>query len=338
MKRELMLGVIGLITVMGIGNARVEASSLRPVSTFSIVARDSVTGQMGVAVQSHWFSVGPVVPWAEAGVGAIATQSFVKIEYGPDGLDRLRSGESPQQALAAMLAADSGREVRQVAIVDAKGNVATHTGAKCVAYASHITGPGFSVQANLMADSTVPKAMAKAYTEAKGPLGKRLLAALRAAEHEGGDIRGRQSAAIVIVDGQRHDKPWQGKVVELRVEDNPDPVAELVRVYRLNEAYDWMNRGDGYSEKKDWDSASMAYGAAEKIAPQILELPFWHATTLANAGRVDEALPIFSRVFAKQHRWLELVPRLVPAGLLPNDSTVINRILRAAPAQRDSTQ
>jgi uncharacterized Ntn-hydrolase superfamily protein len=288
---------------------------------------------MGVAVQSHWFSVGPVVPWAEAGVGAIATQSFVRIEYGPDGLDRLRAGETPQQALAAMLAADSGRGVRQVAIVDAKGSVAAHTGAKCVAYASHITGPGFSVQANLMADSTVPRAMAKAYTETKGSLGRRLLAALRAAEGEGGDIRGRQSAAMVIVDGRRHDKPWQGRLVELRVEDHPDPVGELARVYRLSEAYDWMNRGDILSEKKQWDSAAVAYGAAEKIAPQIMELPFWHAVTLANSGRVDEALPIFGRVFAKQHRWLELVPRLVPAGLLPNDSTVVNRILRVAPAR-----
>jgi len=326
-----ILGAVTLVPVAGFLVVVGNASSLRPVSTFSIVARDSVTGQMGVAVQSHWFSVGPVVPWAESGVGAIATQSFVKIEYGPDGLDRLRAGETPQQALAAMLAADSGREVRQVAVVDAKGNVAANTGNKCVAYASHITGPGFSVQANLMADSTVPKAMAKAYTETKGTLGQRLLAALRAAEGEGGDIRGRQSAAIVIVDGQRHDKPWQGRLVELRVEDHPDPVSELVRVYHLNEAYDWMNRGDVYSEKKQWDSAAVAYGTAEKMAPHIMELPFWHAVTLANSGRVDQSLPIFGRVFAKERRWLQLVPRLVPAGLLPTDSTAINRILKTAP-------
>jgi uncharacterized Ntn-hydrolase superfamily protein len=266
-------------------------------------------------------------------VGAIATQSFVKIEYGPDGLDRLRGGETPEQALAAMLTADSGREVRQVAIVDAKGNVAAHTGAKCIAYASHITGPGFSVQANLMADSTVPRAMAQAYIETKGTLGDRLLAALHAAEGEGGDIRGRQSAAIVIVDGQRHDKPWQGKLVELRVEDHPDPVGELTRVYHLSEAYDWMNRGDVHSEKKQWDSAAVAYGTAEKMAPQIMELPFWHAATLANAGRVGDALPIFGRVFAKERRWIPLVTRLVQVGLLPNDTTVINRILRMVPTK-----
>jgi uncharacterized Ntn-hydrolase superfamily protein len=159
------------------------------------------------------------------------------------------------------------------------------------------------------------------------------LAALRAAEGEGGDIRGRQSAAIVIVDGQRHDKPWQGKLVELRVEDHPDPVGELVRVYHLNEAYDWMNRGDVYSEKKQWDSAAVAYGTAEKMAPHIMELPFWHAATLANTGRVDDALPIFGRVFAKERRWIPLVSRLVPAGLLPSDSGVVNRILRMAPGK-----
>lgn len=333
MRRGLILGRVTLLLVAGIAVVSANASNLRPVSTFSIVARDSVTGQMGVAVQSHWFSVGPVVPWAEAGVGAIATQSFVKIEYGPDGLDRLRAGEYPQQALAAMLAADSGREVRQVAIVDAKGNVAAHTGNKCIAYASHVTGPGFSVQANLMADSTVPKAMAKAYTETKGTLGQRLLAALHAAQGEGGDIRGRQSAAIVIVDGQRHDKPWQGKLVELRVEDHPDPIGELARVYRLSEAYDWVNRGDVYSEKKQWDSAAVAYGTGEKMAPQIMELPFWHAATLANSGRVEESLPIFRRVFAAERRWVDLIPRLVPAGLLPNDTAVVDRILSVAPAK-----
>lgn len=320
-----------VIFVLVIGLAVSAAGTTRPVSTYSIVARDSVTGQMGVAVQSHWFSVGPIVPWAEAGVGAIATQSFVKVDYGPDGLDRLRNGESPQDALDAMLAADSGREVRQVAIVDAKGNVAAHTGNKCIAYASHITGPGFSVQANLMAESTVPAAMADAYRTTTGPLAERMLAALRAAQGEGGDIRGRQSAAIVIVDGERHEKPWQGKVMELRVEDNPHPVEELTRLYKLQVAYDWMNRGDVFSEHAQWDSASVAYGTAEKLEPQIMELPFWHAATLAAAGRVDEALPIFKRVFAAESRWIELVPRLVPAGLLPDDPALIERILSVAP-------
>lgn len=308
-------------------------ASDRPVSTYSIVARDSATGQLGVAVQSHWFSVGPIVPWAEAGVGAIATQSLVKIDYGPDGLDRLGAGESPQQALDAMLAADSGRDVRQVAIVDAQGRVASHTGSKCIAYASHIVGEGFSVQANLMEDSTVPRAMAETYRKnARMPFAERLLSTLVAAEREKGDIRGRQSASILIVDAKKHEKPWQGKIMELRVEDHPAPLDELARVLRLQNAYDFMNRGDYYSEKKIWDSAAWAYGSAEKLAPEVVELPFWHAVTLASAGRVDDALPIFKRVFAAEpNRWDVLVPRLVRSELLPNDSLMIRRILEQAP-------
>ncbi len=308
------------------------ASELRPVATYSIAARDSATGQLGVAVQSHWFSVGPIVPWAEAGVGAIATQSFVKIDYGPDGLARLKSGESPEGALASMLAADSGREVRQVAIVDAQGRVAAHTGVKCIAYASHITGEGFSVQANLMEDSTVPRAMAAAYRKNLSlPFAERLLSALQAAEGEKGDIRGKQSAAILIVEGQKKEKPWQGKVMELRIEDHPAPLDELARLLRLQNAYDFMNRGDLYTEKQMWDSAAWAYGSAEKIAPEIIELPFWHAVTLASQGRIDDALPIFQRVFAAEPRWIALVPRLSASGLLPADTAVTGRILSVAP-------
>lgn len=305
----------------------------RPVSTYSIVARDSATSQLGVAVQSHWFSVGPIVPWAEAGVGAIATQSLVKIDYGPDGLERLKAGQTPRAALDAMLAADSGRAVRQVAIVDAQGNVASHTGSKCIAYAGHISGEAFSVQANLMEDSTVPRAMAKAYRENSSlPFAERLLAALVAAESEKGDIRGRQSAAMLIVDGQKREKTWQGKVLELRIEDHPAPLEELARILRIANAYDFMNRGDLYAEKQMWDSAAWAYGSAEKIAPEIVELPFWHAVTLASAGRVDDALPIFRRVFAAEpNRWPPLINRLVPSGLLPNDPALIARIKSAAP-------
>ncbi|HWO56602.1 MAG TPA: DUF1028 domain-containing protein [bacterium] len=305
----------------------------RPVATYSIVARDSATGQLGVAVQSHWFSVGPIVPWAEAGVGAIATQSLVKIDYGPEGLERLKAGQSPQAALEAMLAADSGRAVRQVAIVDAQGRVAAHTGSKCIAHAGHITGEAFSVQANLMEDSTVPRAMAQAYHEnSSRPFAERLLAALVAAEGEKGDIRGRQSAAMLIVDGQTHEKPWQGKVLELRIEDHPAPLEELARILRIANAYDFMNRGDLFAEKQMWDSAAWAYGSAEQIAPEIVELPFWHAVTLASAGRVDDALPIFRRVFAAEpQRWLPLIDRLVPSGLLPNDPALVARIKSVAP-------
>ena len=331
MRMMIAAGII-ILALIGAGGKAVGADiGARPVSTYSIVARDSATGRMGVAVQSHWFSVGPVVPWAEAGVGAIATQSFVRVAYGPDGLDRLRQGESATAALAAMVAADSGRDVRQVVIVAANGDVSAHTGSRCIAYAGHITGPGFSVQANLMADSTVPAAMAKAFEEAPGPLAARLLAALAAAEKEKGDIRGRQSASILVVDGVRHDRAWQGCLIDLRVEDHPQPVEELTRLYELHRAYEWMNRGDVFAETALWDSAAVAYGAAAELAPQIVEIPFWNAVTLAAAGKVEDALPIFAQVFAAENRWIALVPRLVPAGLLPDDPELIARILSQAP-------
>lgn len=324
--------VVCIATMITTNQSSAIASDLRPVSTYSIVARDPATGQLGVAVQSHWFSVGPVVPWAEAGVGAIATQSLVKVDYGPDGLALLKSGMSPIDALGSMLLADSGREVRQVAIVDAQGRVASHTGSKCIAYASHITGEGFSVQANLMEDSTVPRAMAEAYRKNSAlPFAERMLSALVAAEGQKGDIRGKQSAAIVIVSGQKQEKPWQGKIMELRIEDHPAPLDELTRLIRLANAYDFMNRGDLYSEHAMWDSAAWAYGSAEEIAPEIMELPFWHAVTLTSQGRVDEALPIFQRVFTAEPRWIPLIERLVPSGLLPDDRAVIERILSVAP-------
>src|SRR5437899_3340195 len=195
------------------------AAQFRPVHTFSIVARDSVTGELGVAVQSHWFSVGPLVPWAEAGVGAVATQSFVDPAYGPLGLELMRTGKTARQSLEGILASDPGREVRQVAMVDARGGVAAHTGKKCIPAAGHIEGEQFTVEANLMLNDKVWPAMAKAYRETKGDLAERMLAALDAAQTAGGDIRGRQSAAILIVSGKPTGKPWDDRIMDLRVED-----------------------------------------------------------------------------------------------------------------------
>ncbi len=160
--------------------------------TYSIVARDSETGELGVAVQSHWFSVGPLCAWARAGIGAVATQSVVEPAYGPDALDRLADGIPAPQALGELLAADSLAAVRQVAVIDRNGNVSTHTGADCIAHASHVSGEHHSCQANMMARDTVPPAMSAAFKPPTGLLQDRLLAALEAAEAEGGDIRGRQ--------------------------------------------------------------------------------------------------------------------------------------------------
>lgn len=300
----------------------------RPVHTYSIVARDKETGQIGVAVQSHWFSVGPIVPWAEAGVGGVATQSLADPAYGPLGLELMRRGKSAPDALRGLLASDAGREVRQVAMIDAQGRVLAHTGGKCIAAAGHVLDEEnqFSVQANLMEKDTVWKAMADAYRGAKGELADRLLAALEAAEREGGDIRGRQSAAIVIVKGQSSGKPWEDRLFDLRVEDHPAPVEELKRLVQIQRAYNHMNAGDVAMEKNDFETANREYTAGAKLAPQIVELRFWQAATLAKNGKLDEALPIFKEVFAKEPRWLDVPARLVPSGLLPDDPKLLEQI------------
>ncbi len=234
------------------------APSRRPVHTYSIVARDPKTGELGVAVQSHWFAIGPLVPWAEAGVGAIATQSFVDASYGKLGLDLMRAGRSAPDALKGLLAADSNRDVRQVAMIDATGKVAAHTGSKCIPAAGQYVGVDFSVQANLMLNDTVWPAMAKAFESARGDLAERLLTALEAAEAAGGDIRGRQSAALVVVSGKPTGKPWQDRVYDLRVDDHAAPVVELRRLVKLQRAYNLMNEGDLAVEKKDNEGALRA--------------------------------------------------------------------------------
>jgi uncharacterized Ntn-hydrolase superfamily protein len=300
------------------------------VSTYSIVARDAATGELGVAVQSHWFSVGALVPWAEAGVGAVATQSFVDASYGPLGLDLMRAGRSAPDALRGLVAADKGRAVRQVAMIDAQGRVAAHTGEKCIAAAGQQVGKSFSVQANLMEKATVWPAMARAFESAKGDLTERLLAALEAAEREGGDIRGKQSAAILVVRAKSTGRPWADRVVDLRVEDHAQPLVELRRLVRVHRAYEHMNAGDLCAEKKDWACAAREYGAAEKILPPESaaggEVVFWHAVTLVTAGRVEEALPLFKKVFAREPKWADLVGRLPAADLLPKDEKILARI------------
>ena len=311
--------------------AQERVPSGRPVHTFSIVARDSMTGEIGVAVQSHWFSVGTLVTWAEAGVGAVATQSFVDPAYGPLGLDLMRAGKTAHQALTALLAADQAKDVRQVAMVDVRGNVSAHTGSKCIAGAGHIVGKGYSVQANLMLNDRIWGAMSKGFEEAKGDLADRLLAALDAAQSAGGDIRGKQSAAILIVKGVSSGRPWADRVMDLRVDDNPEPLQELRRLIRVQRAYEHMNNGDLAVERNDVDGALHEYSAAEKMFPDNLEMKFWRAVALVNAGRVDQSLPVFREVFARDIHWATLIPRLPPSGTLTADESTLNKILSMAP-------
>jgi uncharacterized Ntn-hydrolase superfamily protein len=300
-------------------------------ATYSIVARDPVTGDFGVAVQSHWFQVGPSVPWAEAGVGAVATQSFVRVDYGPKGLQLMKEGKSAREVLDALLALDPQKDVRQVAMVDAQGRVAAWTGPKCIAAAGQMTGNGFSVQANLMDKPTVWSAMARAFESARGDLAERMLVALEAAEAEGGDIRGRQSAALVVVRARSTGEPWRDRLVDLRVDDHPQPLSELRRLLALSRAYEEMNLGDEAVAVDQIPKAVEHYTRAAKLAPEIAELPFWQAVTLFSVGKEEEALRLFREVFAREERWVRLVPRLPAAGLLPADAKKIEKILAVAP-------
>lgn len=307
------------------------SSSVRPVHTYSIVARDPATGELGVAVQSHWFSVGPIVAWAEAGVGAVATQSFVDPSYGKNGLELMRSGKSAPDTLKELLAKDEAREVRQVAMIDAQGRVEAFTGKNDIQAAGHIVGKDFSVQANLMLNDKVWPAMARAFESTKGDLAERMLAALDAAEAAGGDIRGRQSAALIVVTGKPTGQAWKDRIFDLRVDDSPQPLKELRRLVRLQRAYNHMNAGDLAVEKKDNEAALREYSAAEKLVPDNAEMIYWHAVALVNMGRVDESLPLFRKVFAMDRNWLTLTPRLPKSGLLPDDPKIIQRIVSVAP-------
>jgi uncharacterized Ntn-hydrolase superfamily protein len=298
---------------------------LRPVHTYSIVARDPASGEMGVAVQSHWFSVGSVVTWGEAGVGVVATQSFAEISYGPLGLELMRSGKTAAQALAALLAADPHPEVRQVAMLDRHGNVAVHTGDRCIAAAGHHQGEQYSAQANLMERNTVWDAMAAAYEAASGDLADRLLAALEAAQAEGGDIRGMQSAALLVVPGESAGAPWRERLVDLRVEDAQEPLPELARLLRVHRAYDRMDDGDERLAAGDTTGALAEYSAAAALDPDNAEIRFWQAVTLAQSGHLAEALPIFHHVFTREPRWREVTRRLPAAGQL--DAVLVPQIL-----------
>jgi uncharacterized Ntn-hydrolase superfamily protein len=312
--------------------AQEQVRPLRPVHTFSIVARDPNTGELGVAVQSHWFSVGPIVAWAEAGVGAVATQSFVDPSYGKNGLDMMRAGKSAPDTLKELLAKDEGREVRQVAMIDAQGRVDAWTGKNDIQAAGHIVGANFSVQANLMLNDKVWPAMAHAFQNTKGDLAERMLAALDAAQAAGGDIRGRQSAAIIVVTGKPTGQAWKDRTFDLRVDDSPEPLQELRRLVRLQRAYNHMNAGDLAVEKKDNEGALREYSAAEKLVPNNAEMIYWHAVALVNMGRIDDSLPLFRKVFAMDRNWLTLTPRLPKSGLLPDDKKIIDRIVAMGPS------
>lgn len=298
------------------------------LATFSIVARDPETGQIGAAVQSHWFQVSGVI-WVEPEVGAVATQSLADLTYGPAALDLLRLGRSASKTLEGLLASDTVPDVRQVAVLDADGEIVAHTGSKCIAHAGDVVGKDYSVQANLMEKDTVPAAMSRAFESTSGDLAARLLAALDAAQAEHGDIRGQQSAALVVVGPKDTGRSWVDRIFDLRVDDSAQPLKELRRLVEVARAYNSMNEGDLAIEKGDFATAERHYAEAAKLAKGNPEPTFWYAVALANKGRVDEAVKLLPGVYKMEPRFRQLPARLVASGLLPDDPELIERLTRS---------
>jgi uncharacterized Ntn-hydrolase superfamily protein len=320
--------VLGACSLPATRHATRDAIPARPMHTYSIVARDARTGQLGVAVQTHWFRVGTSVPWAQAGVGAVATQSFTNRSFGPRGLALMADGVAPGMALHQLISADPGEAVRQVALIDAAGSVAVHTGARCIDWAGHHVGDGYSVQANLMLNARVVPAMTAVFEASDGlPLAERLLLTLEAAQSVGGDIRGQQSAALKVVAAEASDAPWNDTLVDLRVDDHADPLGELRRLHGVHRAYEHMNAGDAALEHDDMPAALREYAAARELLPGQVEVAFWNAFTLATNGHRDEALPTFREVFEAEPRWVEVLRRLPDSELI--EAAVVREILAA---------
>jgi uncharacterized Ntn-hydrolase superfamily protein len=321
--------LIILLSVFGYNlNAQVYSSNEPFAHTFSIVAKDTLTGEMAVGVQSHWFSVGSIVSWAKSGVGVIATQSFVNPAFGPDGLKLMDEGKTAKEALNILIEEDKGRDFRQLAILDANGTVFTYTGRKCVASANHIIGENYSVQANMMLNDNVVPAMAKAFEEnANLPIAERVVKVMQAAQIAGGDIRGKQSAVLLVVSDEPVEHEWMDKKIDLRVDDHSDPLPELERLLKVHRAYEHMNNGDLAIEHNDMDLALKEYGIAESMFPDNLEMKYWKAVALANNGLLEDAMPVFKHVFKIDKNWIELTKRLPKSGLLNVSDEDLSKII-----------
>lgn len=298
--------------------------------TFSIAAQDPASGQFGVGVQSHWFASGAAVPWAARGVGAVATQSIADLSYGRLGLALMQAGKSAPQALAALVAADPDSDVRQVAMVDSRGRVAAHTGARCIEAALHIEGDGWSVQGNLLSSPAVIEAMAEAYSAALdeqiGDFSERLLRALEAAQEAGGDVRGRQSAGLLVVPGPDDPLRRENPITDLRVDDSDHPLMELRRLLTVQRAYEWHELAIHDVETGNMESARTHYRNLRGLVVGTREPQFWYAAALVENGHIQEALPIFAEVFQVEPVWRALVERLAARGFFPDDEAIVRAV------------
>jgi len=270
--------------------------------TYSIVARCPETGEIGVAVQSHWFAAG-VVCWAKAGVGAVATQAMALIDHGPLGLEQMEQGLTANDALEQRLSIDDASEIRQIAMVDSSSGVAAHTGSQTIPESGHIVGDGFSCQANMMWNSNVWQSMYDAFENAHGDLAERMLSSLKAAEEEGGDIRGMQAARILVVAPEPLQKPWMETLVDIRVDDHNEPLVEITRLLEMHKAYSNL-------EKYGHDSAFES-----EISSEIPEIAFWRSIQLVNNGLHEDARELAKIAFSDHPGWEELLRRCSRRGL-----------------------
>jgi uncharacterized Ntn-hydrolase superfamily protein len=327
MKRFSLLSLAIALTFTGIAQIIKPADPL--AHTFSIVARDPKTGEMAVAVQSHWFSVGSVVSWGEAGVGVVATQSFTNKSFGLRGLEFLKQGKSPQEALDILLSDDSGKDFRQVAILDKQGRVATHTGKSCIDMAGHLNGENFSVQANMMLNDKVVPAMEAGWKEYHAlPLAERMVAVLKEGQKAGGDIRGKQSAVLLVFAPEASKTPWNDKLIDLRVDDAVDPINEIDRLLKVFRAFEHMNKGDYYVEINEMKNAMDEYNKAMKLFPDNLEMQYWTAITLANGKEISKASAMLQSIYKKDPNWRELTRRLPKSGVLIVSQNELAELLR----------
>ena len=296
--------------------------------TYSIVAKDANTGEMAVGVQSHWFSVGTLVSWGKSGVGVVATQSFVNPSYGPEGLNLMENGTSAKEALNMLVQKDEGKDYRQAAMLDINGSVDAFTGLKCIESAGHYVGKNFSVQANMMLNDKVIPSMKKAFLEnSKLPLAERIIKVFEAAESVGGDIRGKQSAALIVVGSKKTDDIWKDKKIDLRVDDSENPVKEIKRLLKVHRAYEHMNNGDLAIEENNMEAALKEYSKAQNLFPENVEMSFWKAVTMINNNKIEDAKLILKKVFQKNNNWRTLIFRLVDSELISLEKAELEKLL-----------
>ena len=300
----------------------------RPTATYSIVAIDKAHGQMGIAVQSHWFSVGSITGWIEPDVGVIATQSFHDLAHGQLGLALLKAGKTPDEALTALKSIDPTPGVRQTAILDVNGRVGVHTGDQCIPESGHVLGEGFSTQANTMRNTGIWPAMAASFRRSEGSLAQRLMDALDAGEAAGGDVRGRQSASILIMRTRSTGLRWKDKIVDLRVDDHKEPLKELRRLLRIHEAYQHAINADTLMTEGKIQEAMQEYSYADEKAPEIEESRFWQAVALASKGRMEEAAPLLKTVFAVNPDWKQVLRSLPRTRLFDLDEKATSTLLQ----------